>query len=51
MPGSVDKVLQPDGTWKWEVVEHPTSESLSGETKAATAKSKKKTTTTETTES
>jgi len=51
MPGSVDKVLQSDGSYKWEVVEHPTSESLSGETKAATAKPKKKTTTTETTES
>jgi len=22
MAGSLDKVLQPDGTWKWEVVEH-----------------------------
>ena len=50
MPGSVDKVLQSDESYKWEVVEHPTSESLSGETKAATAKPKKKTTTTETTE-
>ena len=51
MPGSVDKVLQSDGSYKWEVVEHPTSESLSGEIKTTTAKSKKKTTTTETTES
>ena len=51
MPGSVDKVLQSDGSYKWEVVEHPTSESLSGETKTTTAKSKKKTPTTETTES
>jgi len=24
MAGSIDKVLQPDGTWKWEVVEHKT---------------------------
>ena len=22
MSGSLDKVLQPDGTYKWEVVEH-----------------------------
>ena len=22
MAGSLDKVLQPDGTYKWEVVEH-----------------------------
>ena len=22
MAGSIDKVLQSDGTWKWEVVEH-----------------------------
>jgi hypothetical protein len=24
MAGSLDKVLQPDGTWKWEVVEPKT---------------------------
>ena len=35
MSGSLDKVLQPDGTYKWELVEHkkeadrtPTSETL-----------------------
>tara|TARA_R100001015_G_C4482487_1_gene62579 strand:- start:264 stop:419 length:156 start_codon:yes stop_codon:yes gene_type:complete len=50
MPGSVDRVLQSDGSYKWEVVEHPTAEALSGETKTTTTKSKKKTTTTETTE-
>ena len=26
--GSLDKVLQPDGTYKWEVVPHPTAEEL-----------------------
>ena len=23
MPGSIDKVLQSDGSYKWEVVDHP----------------------------
>ncbi len=26
--GSLDKVLQPDGSYKWEVVPHPTAEDL-----------------------
>ena len=26
--GSIDKVLQPDGTYKWEVVPHPRAEDL-----------------------
>ena len=38
--GSLDKVLQPDGTYKWEVVPHPTAEELNPPTKKAAAKPK-----------
>tara|TARA_R100000458_G_C8169949_1_gene170832 strand:+ start:394 stop:600 length:207 start_codon:yes stop_codon:yes gene_type:complete len=38
--GSIDKVLQPDGTYKWEVVPHPTAEELNPPTKKVTPKVK-----------
>ena len=38
--GSLDKVLQPDGTYKWEVVPHPTAEELNPPTKKAAVKPK-----------
>tara|TARA_R100001530_G_scaffold118838_1_gene85965 strand:+ start:947 stop:1186 length:240 start_codon:yes stop_codon:yes gene_type:complete len=40
--GSIDKVLQPDGSYKWEVVPHPTAESLDAPVKKAPAKPKVK---------
>ena len=40
--GSIDKVLQPDGSYKWEVVPHPTAESLDAPAKKAPAKPKAK---------
>ena len=36
--GSLDKVLQPDGTYKWEVVPHPTAEALDTPAKKSPAK-------------
>ena len=36
--GSIDKVLQPDGTYKWEVVPHPTAEALDAPVTKAPAK-------------
>ena len=52
MPGSIDKVLQSDGTYKWEVVETKSKAqkaeetTTASETKEAKKKvSKKKTTT------
>ena len=39
--GSIDKVQQPDGTWKWEVVPHPRAEELNPPTKKVAAKPKK----------
>ena len=38
--GSLDKVLQPDGTYKWEVVPHPRSEELNAPAKKAPQKAK-----------
>ena len=40
--GSHDNVLQPDGSYKWEVVPHPTAESLDAPAKKAPAKPKAK---------
>ena len=40
--GSLDKVLQPDGTYKWEVVPHPTAEELNPPAEKAPAKPKAK---------
>ena len=49
MAKSLDKVLQPDGSYKWELVEH-TSESVVEQVKKPTKKVvKPKTTTTQTT--
>tara|TARA_R100001594_G_scaffold61795_2_gene95988 strand:+ start:350 stop:562 length:213 start_codon:yes stop_codon:yes gene_type:complete len=39
--GSIDKVLQPDGTYKWEVVPHPRAEELNPPEKKATPKASK----------
>jgi|TARA_R100000664_G_scaffold11078_1_gene18099 hypothetical protein len=51
MAGSIDKVLQSDGTYKWEVVEPKTASQKAAEVSAATTPketkkkvSKKKTT-------
>ena len=41
--GSIDKVLQPDGTYKWEVVPHPRAEELNPPEKAAKTKAAPKT--------
>tara|TARA_B100000700_G_C14775495_1_gene728771 strand:- start:311 stop:517 length:207 start_codon:yes stop_codon:yes gene_type:complete len=38
--GSIDKVLQPDGSYKWEVVAHPRAEELDPPTKKAAPKAK-----------
>ena len=38
--GSIDKVLQPDGSYKWEVVAHPRAEELDTPAKKATPKAK-----------
>ena len=38
--GSIDKVLQPDGTYKWEVVPHPKAEDLNPPDKEVPAKPK-----------
>ena len=43
MPGSLDKVLQSDGTYKWEVVEHA-GEAVSISKKKISKPRKKKTT-------
>ena len=40
--GSLDKVLQPDGSYKWEVVPHPRAEDLNSPPKKAPAKPKAK---------
>ena len=40
--GSLDKVLQPDGTYKWQVVPHPTAEELNPPAEKAPAKPKAK---------
>ena len=40
--GSLDKVLQPDGSYKWEIVPHPTAEELNPPPKKAPAKPKLK---------
>ena len=40
--GSLDKVLQPDGSYKWEVVPHPRAEELNPPPKKAPAKPKAK---------
>ena len=40
--GSIDKVLQPDGSYKWEVVPHPRAEELNPPPKKALAKPKAK---------
>ena len=40
MPGSVDRVLQSDGSYKWELVEH-TSEASREKAKKPTKKSTK----------
>tara|TARA_R100000781_G_scaffold87789_1_gene54047 strand:+ start:16 stop:234 length:219 start_codon:yes stop_codon:yes gene_type:complete len=40
--GSLDKVLQPDGSYKWEVVPHPRAEDLNPPAKKAPAKPKTK---------
>ena len=39
--GSLDKVLQPDGSYKWEVVPHPRAEELDPPEKKVTQKAKK----------
>ena len=39
--GSLDKVLQPDGSYKWEVVPHPRAEELNPPEKKAPAKASK----------
>ena len=39
--GSIDKVLQPDGTYKWEVVPHPRAEEMDPPQKKAPAKAPK----------
>ena len=36
MAGSIDKVLQPDGTYKWEVVEPKTEAQKAAEVSPAT---------------
>ncbi len=38
--GSIDKVLQPDGSYKWEVVPHPRAEELNPPAKQVTPKAK-----------
>ena len=38
--GSIDKVLQPDGSYKWEVVPHPRAEELDAPTKKTASKVK-----------
>tara|TARA_Y100000401_G_C8129293_1_gene129250 strand:- start:215 stop:421 length:207 start_codon:yes stop_codon:yes gene_type:complete len=38
--GSIDKVLQPDGSYKWEVVPHPRAEELNAPVKKAAPKAK-----------
>ena len=38
--GSIDKVQQPDGTWKWEVVPHPRAEELNPPEKKPVSKPK-----------
>jgi len=38
--GSIDKVLQPDGSYKWEVVAHPRAEELDPPAKKAAPKAK-----------
>ena len=40
--GSLDKVLQPDGSYKWEVVPHPRAEELNLPPKKTPAKPKAK---------
>ena len=40
--GSIDKVLQPDGSYKWEVVPHPRAEELHPPPKKTPAKPKAK---------
>ena len=40
--GSLDKVLQPDGSYKWEVVPHPRAEDLDPPAKKTPAKPKTK---------
>ena len=39
--GSLDKVLQPDGSYKWEVVPHPRAEELNPPEKKAPTKASK----------
>ena len=39
--GSIDKVLQPDGTYKWEIVPHPRAEDLNPPEKKAPVKASK----------
>ena len=38
--GSIDKVLQPDGSYKWEIVPHPRAEELNPPAKKAAPKGK-----------
>ena len=40
--GSLDKVLQPDGSYKWEIVPHPTAEELNPPAEKAPTKPKAK---------
>ena len=40
--GSLDKVLQPDGSYKWEVVPHPRAEDLDPPANKAPTKPKAK---------
>ena len=39
--GSIDKVLQPDGSYKWEVVPHPRAEELNPPEKKTASKTTK----------
>ena len=38
--GSLDKVLQPDGTYKWQIVPHPRAEELDAPAKKTASKPK-----------
>ena len=39
--GSIDKVLQPDGSYKWEIVPHPRAEDLNPPEKKTASKASK----------
>tara|TARA_B100000965_G_scaffold352461_1_gene327672 strand:+ start:773 stop:934 length:162 start_codon:yes stop_codon:yes gene_type:complete len=50
MTGSIDKVLQSDGSYKWEVVDHPREADSDPVVKTSKTTTKPKAATTKTTE-